>query len=152
MQYHGMNFSSIIRCDHKIFYIWRKILLNSGGLVIEVTFFLVTVFLKSVVKPLKIRAVINFYAKTLKRFPEKYFCGFYGLGFYCQITFSRNFENNWNKNVNFHHIFRIILINENSFLQIYPNEMRFLAYWFWSIKWLFAKSVKITKERAQRRI
>ena len=23
-QYHGMNFSSVIRCNHKIFYIWSK--------------------------------------------------------------------------------------------------------------------------------
>ena len=31
---------------------------------------------------------------------------------------------------------------------MYPNEMSFLTYWFLRIKWLFAKSVKITKETA----
>ena len=63
------------------------------------------------------------------------------------FTFSRNFENNWNKNVNFRQLLKIILINENSFLQMYPNEMSVLAYWFWRIKWLFAKWLKVTKEK-----
>ena len=31
---------------------------------------------------------------------------------------------------------------------MYPNEMGFLTYWFLKIKWLFANSVKITKETA----
>ena len=31
---------------------------------------------------------------------------------------------------------------------MYPNEMSFLTYWFLRIKWLFTKSVKITKETA----
>ena len=70
------------------------------------------------------------------------------LAFVGQFTFSQNFENNWNKNVIFHQIFKIILINENSFLQIYRNEMNFLTYWSLRIKWLFPKSLKITKETA----
>ena len=68
------------------------------------------------------------------------------LAFIGQIAFPQNFENNWNKNVNFRKIFKINLMNENSFLQTYPNKMSFLAYWFLRIKWLFAKSVKINKE------
>ena len=52
------------------------------------------------------------------------------LAFNGQITFSWNFENNWNKNVNFCKLFKIILINKNSFLQMYPNEMSFLVHWF----------------------
>ena len=39
-----------------------------------------------------IRSVINFYAKALKRFPEKYFRGYYGFAFIGQIIFSRNFK------------------------------------------------------------
>ena len=65
------------------------------------------------------------------------------LAFTGQITFSRNFGNNWNKNVNF----KIILIGENSFLQMYRNKMSFLTYWFLRIKWLFAKSVEITFQK-----
>ena len=52
------------------------------------------------------------------------------------------------KNVNFRKIFKIILISENSFMQMHPNEMSFLTYQFLRIKWLFAKSVEITKETA----
>ena len=70
------------------------------------------------------------------------------LAFIGQITFSRNFDNNWNESVNFRQIFKIILINGDSFLQTYVSEMNFLTYWFLKIKWLFAKSVKITKEIA----
>ena len=70
------------------------------------------------------------------------------LAFVGQFIFSQNVENNWNKNVIFHQIFKIILINENSFLQIYRNEMNFLTYWSLRIKWLFPKSLKITKETA----
>ena len=65
-----------------------------------------------------------------------------------QITFSRNFDNNWKKNVNFRQIFKIILINDDSFLQMYRSEMNFLTYWFLKMRWFFAKSVKITKEIA----
>ena len=49
----------------------------------------VIVFLKSVVTPSKMRTVINFYAKTFKGFPEKYFRGYCGFGFTGQITFFR---------------------------------------------------------------
>ena len=70
------------------------------------------------------------------------------LAFVGQFTFSQNFENNWNKNVIFHQIFKIILINENSFLQIYRNEMNFLTYWSLRIKLPFPKSLKITTETA----
>ena len=86
----------------------------------------VIVFPKSVVTPSKIRTVINVYAKA--------------LAFIGQITFSRNSENDWNKNVNF----KVILMGENSYLQMYRNNISFLTYWFLRIKWLFPKSVKIT--------
>ena len=60
-----------------------KILLNSGGFVIKVIFFHITVFLKSFVTSPQIRTVIKFYAKTLKHFPEKYSRRFFEFGFYC---------------------------------------------------------------------
>ena len=47
------------------------------------------------------------------------------LAFIGEMAFSRNFENDWNKNVSFRKIFKIILINKK-----------------------FAKFVKITKETA----
>ena len=50
------------------------------------------------------------------------------LSFIDQITFSQNIENNFSKNVNFRKIFKITLINENSCLQMHPNEISFLAY------------------------
>ena len=53
-----------------------KILLNSRGFVIEVTFFHRIIFLKSVVTPCKILSVINFYIKALKRFAEQHFRGY----------------------------------------------------------------------------
>ena len=62
-------------------------------------------------------------------------------------NYTQNIENNLNKNLNFCKIFKIILINENSCLQMYPNEISFLAYWLLRIKWLFAKSGKTTKNR-----
>ena len=37
--------------------------------------------MKSVVTSSKMRTVINFYAKTIKGFPEKYFHGYWGFGF-----------------------------------------------------------------------
>ena len=64
-----------------------KILLNSRGFVIEVTFFHTNIFLKSVVTPSKILSVINFYIKALKRFAEQYFRGYRGFGFYCLNCF-----------------------------------------------------------------
>ena len=42
----------------------------------------VIVFPKSVVTLSKIRSVINFYAKALKRFPEKRFCVYRGFSFH----------------------------------------------------------------------
>ena len=57
-----------------------------------------------------------FYAKALKRFLKNIFADIVDLDFIGQITFSRNFEKIWNKNVNFRKILKIILINENSFL------------------------------------
>ena len=49
-----------------------KILLNSQGFVIEATFFQIVTSPKSVVTPSKIRSVINFYAKALKRFLTRF--------------------------------------------------------------------------------
>ena len=48
----------------------------------------VIVFPKSVVTPSKIRTVINFYAKSLKRFPEKLFGVNRGFSFHWSKTFS----------------------------------------------------------------
>ena len=59
-----------------------KIRLNSRDFVTEVTFFHIIPFPKSVVSPSKILRVINFYAKTLKRFPEKYFRSYRGSDFH----------------------------------------------------------------------
>ena len=93
----------------------------------------IMVFLKSFVTPSKIRTVINFYPKTLTRFPKKYFRGWRGFGFYWSNYILSNFENNWNVNV------KIILTGEHSFQQMYRNKMSFLTYWFLRIKCLFIK-------------
>ena len=79
---------------------------------------------------------------------KSFFADIADLAFIDRVTFSRNFENNWYKNLNFRQLVKIILINEYSCLQMYPNERSFLTYWFLRIKWLFNKYVKITKERA----
>ena len=50
------------------------------------------------------------------------------LVFIDQITFSRNFDSDLNTNVNFRQIFKIILINDDLFLQVYHSEMNFLTY------------------------
>ena len=52
------------------------------------------------------------------------------LDFIVQITLSRNFENNWKKNISF----KIILIDENLFLQMYCKKFSFLTCWFLKIK------------------
>ena len=70
------------------------------------------------------------------------------LAFIGQITFTRNFDNNWNKNVNFSQLFKNLLTNDDLFLQMYCSEMNFLTYWFLKIKWDFVKFVKTTKEMA----
>ena len=54
----------------------------------------------------------------------------------------------WNKNVNFLQIFKIILINDDSFLHMYRSKMNVLTNWFLKIKWLFEKCLKIIKEPA----
>ena len=100
-------------------------------------------FPKSVVTPSKIRTIFNFYAKTLKCFLKSVFVYIVDLAFIGQIIFLWNFENDWNKNVNF----KIILIGENSFRKMYCNKISFLTYWFLRIKWLYAKSVKITIQK-----
>ena len=97
---------------------------------------------------LNTRSVVNFYTKALKRFPEKYFRWCCEFGFPGQIAFSQIFDSNWNKNVNFRQIFKISLINGDSFLQMYHSDKNCLTYWFLKVKWLFAKSVKITKKIA----
>ena len=112
------------------------------------SFFRIIIFMKSVATSSKIRTVISFYAKALKCFPEKNLRGYCGLAFIAQITFSRNFENNWNKNVNVRQLLKIILINVNSLLQMYPNEINFLTYWFLKIKCLFDRYLKTTKKTA----
>ena len=78
------------------------------------------VFLKSLVTPSKIRTVINFYAKALSVSLKSVFAYIVNLAFMGQITFSRNFENNWNKNVNL----KIIPIGEKSFQQMYCNKIK----------------------------
>ena len=60
----------------------------------------VIAFSKSVVTPWKICTVINCYAKVLNRFPETRFRVCRDLLFTGQNTFPRNFENDWNKDVN----------------------------------------------------
>ena len=90
----------------------------------------------------------------LKHFPEKCFrgyCEYIGiyLNFIGQGTFSRIFENIWNKNVIFLTLFKIILINENPFLQMYHNEICILTYWFLrSINNSSSNPWKKTKETA----
>ena len=59
-----------------------KILINSRGAVAEVTFFQKTDFPESIVMPSKIRSIVNFYAKALQRFPEKYLWEYCGFGFH----------------------------------------------------------------------
>ena len=56
------------------------------------------------------------------------FADIIGRTFIGQITFSRNFKKNWKKNVNFRQLLKIILKNENSFLQIhfYRNSAKYL--------------------------
>ena len=58
-----------------------KILLNSRGFVIEVTFFHTIIYPKCC-DATKNTQVINFYAKALACFPEKYFRGCRGFGFH----------------------------------------------------------------------
>ena len=136
-----MNFSSIIRCDHKIFYIWRKSTKFTRFCYWSYHFSNIC-FSEIVVTPSKMVTDVSFYTNVLKRFNGKYFRGYRGFGF----TVSQNFENTWNKKADFRQIFKIILINENPFLEMYPNEMNFLTYWFlrinqWPNQW------KITKEQ-----
>ena len=78
--------------------------------------------------------------KGLKAFPEKRFRLYRGFGFHRSNYILSKFENDWNKNVNS----KIILIGENLFPQTYCNKISFLTDWFLRIKWLYAKSVKIT--------
>ena len=51
------------------------------------------------------------------------------LAFIGQITFSRNFENNWKKNVNF----KVILIDKNSFLQMYEMYHNNMSIESWGL-------------------
>ena len=71
----------------------------------------VIVFPKSVMTPSKIRTVINFYAKALKRFPGRCF------------RVSRGFSFHWSN----YPVLKIILIGENSFLQTYCNKVK--SFW-----------------------
>ena len=68
-----------------------QVLLNSQDFVIEVAFFHIIVFLKSVVKPWKIRTIISFYKKAWKCLPENIFADIVDSAFIGQITFSQNF-------------------------------------------------------------
>ena len=54
----------------------------------------VIVFPNSVVTASKIRTVINFYVKTLKRFPQNRFGVCRGFSCHWSITFSQDFEKN----------------------------------------------------------
>ena len=113
-QYHGMNFPSFTRCNdnnvvrthnhlvrkrtlnqtrcnHKIFYLSPKILLNSRDFVIELTFVHIIAFMKSVVTPSKIRTVISFSAKALKCPTEKCFRRYCGFGFHRSNYILSNF-------------------------------------------------------------
>ena len=77
--------------------------------------------------PSKIRTVINFYAKALKRFLESVFAYIVDLALIGQIISSRNFENEWNKKVNL----KIILIGENSFLRLYCNMYIYIVMYLY---------------------
>ena len=68
-----------------------NVLLNSGRFAIEITFFHTILFPKSVLTPSKIRTVISFYAKALKRFPGKLFRGFREFGFHWLSYFFSEF-------------------------------------------------------------
>ena len=118
--YQGKNF-----CTWKKTKFWpgeenfprQKILLN------EIFPDKVIVFQKSLVTPSKIRTVFSFYANALKLSLKSVFAYIVDLAFIGQITFSRNFENDWNKNVNL----KIILIAENSFLEMCCNKIK--SFW-----------------------
>ena len=136
-----MNFSSIVRCDHKIFYISRKVLLNLAAFSYNSFYKICCDIVKNTQSSISMQRPQSVFLKNI-------FADIADFAFIGQVIFSRNFENNWNKNVNFHQLIKIILINENSYLQMYPNKKSFLTYWFLRIKWLIAKYVKISKETA----
>ena len=82
-------------------------------MVIEVTFFHINVFLKSV----KNTHCYQFLWKDLLQSVslKNIFEDIEDLAFIAEITFSRNFENNGHKNINFRKIFKS-----------YPDELKFI--------------------------
>ena len=76
-----MNFSSIIRCDHKIFYIWRKSTKFTRFCYWSYHFSNIC-FSEIVVTPSKMLTDVSFYTNVLKRFTGKYFRGYRGFGFH----------------------------------------------------------------------
>ena len=76
-----MKFSSIIRCHHKIFYIWRKSTKFTRFCYWSYHFSNIC-FSEIVVTPSKMVTDVSFYANVLKRFNGKYFRGYRGFGFH----------------------------------------------------------------------
>ena len=152
-----MNFSSIIRRDHKVFY-KRKFLLYSRGFVIEVALFIQRK---------------NFRWRKVTKFPNENFCPMKVLPtkfslimwlFFRNLLLRRqkytlwsmSMQRLWLSLIKLHSleilkmietrtlILKLSCMGENSFLQMYGNNISFLTYWLLRIKWLFPKSVKIT--------
>ena len=67
----------------------------------------------------------KFMKNILENIVELFFSG--------QISLLQNFENHWNNKVYFLEMFKIILINESSFEQIYSSEANFSGNNFWAL-------------------
>ena len=98
---------------------------------------------------LNIHSIINFYTKAFKCFPEKQFYDFNILIFWILLSLVILYFLEililieCNKNVNFRQIFNIILVNDDSFLQMYrsvifsfsfPSASEFIFPFFVSTK------------------
>ena len=114
---------------------------------IEVTFFHSIVFQKSDVMLSELLSYQILY-KGLKAFNWNIFRGYCGFGFYWSNYILSNFLK-WLKQERWFWSNIQNYSNKWKFINaMYPNKISFLTYWFLKIKWLFAKSVKITKETA----
>ena len=103
--YHVMNFSSIIRCDHKIWNIWRKFYQIHEVLLLRLAFFIQS-FSKICFDSVKNMQCYQFLSVSQENISPD----IVDLSFIGQVIFSRNFENNWNKNIKICQMFKIILI------------------------------------------
>ena len=115
--YHGVKFSSIVRCDHKIFYVWRKTIKFRSFLSYNCLYEICCGVVKNT-------HCYQFLCKNHQAFSWKILSRILRIWLSLFKLHSLEILKTIHTRT-FHQLIKIILINENSYLQMFPTRRVF---------------------------